>query len=322
MAFNIAELLFDEEFFATLPMTDSSLVKINEDPPWQTSSQSSRWFAAAKHRSPGLGTLSYLPLEIRCLIYREITRTYRDSWSAEYICGFLFLGLFDAFEVWGVGEVTWRGAASQVVSAIRASSKTIQCEFDELILSTTIVSWYQSCYSISTFADKRLSPLRASWIRRVSINIEADHRVKQLPRLLREYIPPNIRVVVIDFDHDHGQYNYRVQLGKLPRICAGLSCTSGLHPLKRYDRSKVRSCKHLHKLFALGQTIRNQLHVFESVVKIMKASRPEAEIQLAPTGCLRCPRLCAAILNNIQTDELPRFIQSLSLSLDTPAPDI
>ncbi|KAL9012579.1 MAG: hypothetical protein Q9173_002661 [Seirophora scorigena] len=123
---------------------------------------------------------------------------------------------------------------------------------------------------------------------------------EQWPRFLRQYAPPNLRVVVIDFAHDHGHDRSRTYLGRLPKICAEISYAAGLSSSKRCD---IPRCKHLCGLSAIANVFDKQLHGFVSVVKFLKASLPEARIQMAPTSCLRCPGLCAAILEGIRTDE-------------------
>lgn len=288
----------DEEPSPTFPLADSHLLKNEDENFLQAGLKPSQ---AANESSLGLGTLGRLPIELRHLIYQEITTTYRKFRFVENVCGFAFIELFKPFECCRLFETLSKLArAQQIVSALRASSKTIEFEYDEWFLSTTSIMLDQPCQLICNLLAKGLSPLQTSWIRRISITIDTYHTAEQWPSFLRQYAPPNLRAVVIDFAHDHGHNRARKYLDMLPKISAEIAYAAGLFSSNRCD---IPGCKHLGRSSAIANIFEIQLHGFESVVKFLKASQPEARIEMAPTNCRRCPGLCAAILEGIRTDE-------------------
>lgn len=291
-----AALFTNVEPSPTIPLADSHLLKNEDENFLQAGLKPSQ---AANRSILGLGTLGRLPIELRHLIYQEVTTTYRKFRVVENVRSFAFIELFKPFECCRLFETLSKLArVQQIVSALRASSKTIEFEYDEWFLSTTNIRLDQPCQRICNLLAKELSPLQTSWIRCISITIDAYHTAEQWPSFLRQYAPPNLRAVVIDFAHDHGHGRSRRYLHRLPKISAEIAYAAGLP-----NRCDIPGCKHLGRSSATANFLEIQLHGFESVVKFLKASRPEARIQMAPTSCRRCPGLCAAILEGIRTDE-------------------
>ena len=124
----------DPSFIATLPFDQNSIKRYIADPILQRTKKRWAWFARARQENPSLGTLCYLPPEVRGLIWQAVlscryTLSCDGLW--EYECG---LGpVFDLSAYYfGFGR---RIFVDSNIENLRLVSSSVKTEYDKTFLN-------------------------------------------------------------------------------------------------------------------------------------------------------------------------------------------
>ena len=126
--------LRDPRLIATLPFDQNGISRYVTDAILHQTRERWTWFAKAREMNSSLGTLCYLPLELRHLIWQAVLHC-RDTLSAdglwEYECG---LGpVFDPSSYYfGFGRRTFKHNG---IENLRLVSPSVQREYDETFLA-------------------------------------------------------------------------------------------------------------------------------------------------------------------------------------------
>ncbi|KAL8750360.1 MAG: hypothetical protein Q9184_006450 [Pyrenodesmia sp. 2 TL-2023] len=267
------------------------------------------WFAEAKNRNPGLGTLGYLPIEVRHLIYEEIIKAVEEDfekyWSFHRFYDMHDI-LFRPLNLRKKGPFGWE-PASQNIPALRAASGIIQSEIHQMYLSKTVIeSWFPRNNRIGG-----LSVQQTALVGRIAVDLCPRYNGAFWIKFLRQNPMPNLKTVALSLDHDHGRGSYLKRLSDLStfRYCDGEACKFGLD----MTNTDGRRCKHVQKLFILAKRLRQDLTVFEVIAKVLANNVPNASVQLAQHAppCSLCYEKCEAILDNTKTHEDKWLIPTL-----------
>lgn len=257
------------------------------------------WFAEAKNQNPGLGTLGYLPIEVRHLIYKEIIEAvvedFKGYWCFDRVSDMHDI-LFLPLNARKKGPLESR-RTGQDIHALRAASGIIQSEIHQMHLSQTVMK----LYSPFDHQFRSLSTQQTALISRMAMDLHPRYNGALWIRFLRQNPLPNLQTVALGLGHDHGQVSYLKRLSDLAtfQYCSGEQCKSG------FDKPNAdgRRCNHVNKLFRLAKRLRQDLTVYEVISKILTKNVPNAYIQQArrPEHCSMCYKHCGAILQHVKS---------------------
>ncbi|KAL8923887.1 MAG: hypothetical protein Q9208_004323 [Pyrenodesmia sp. 3 TL-2023] len=258
------------------------------------------WFDEAKDRTPGLGTLGYLPIEVRHMIYTLIIQAVEEDLRKHRWCFDPVSDMHDVF------FMPYNGArhkdpfeserTSHDIAALLAASGIIQSEIQKLHLSTVVMK----LYSPLDHPFRSLSIEQTALVGRIAIDLLPGNNDDLWIGFLRQNLLPNLKSIVLRLGHDHGQVPYLKRLSDLAtfQYCSGEPCKSGLAKTK----AGGMRCKHVQKLFMLAKRLRQDLTVYEVTARILARNVPNAAIQQAPRPehCSMCYKHCGAILQHAE----------------------
>ncbi|KAL9012580.1 MAG: hypothetical protein Q9173_002662 [Seirophora scorigena] len=241
-------------------------------PALQHSLANPEWFLEGRRRDPAFGTLSYLPVEIRCLIWQNLvrgtTRSKADLWPA------------------------WVRSSRR----LRMALPLVGLEIDHLYLTTTRLHFDSYVIAIA-FWRLKLPPWEISWIHHLSFTFGAgndDHWIEWF----RGGLPPNLETVTLNFDHDHGGRKYR----EYAMMVSGFCLASRVLLLRGKNLGEKRISRRTQKLNFLGRKVQRDLALLEVVTKIIARTAPRAAIMLGPTNqdCKACHQQCEEVLKEVE----------------------
>ena len=158
----------DFTFVVTLPFDQNLVKRYITDGVLNRTKRRWHWFVEAERLNPGLGTLQYLPAEVRRLIWKELFRC-RDTlssdgiWEYDRTCG----PIFDLSAYYfGFGR---RGLANYSgLGGLRLVSSTVKAESDEAFLFRTFR--FNQAENLNGFL-KQLTPTMAAQIFSIEIGL-------------------------------------------------------------------------------------------------------------------------------------------------------
>ncbi len=181
--------LRDSSFVATLPFDQNSIKRYITDAILQRTKKRWAWFARAREINPSLGTLCYLPPEIRELVWEAVLYC-RHTLSAdglwEYECG---LGpVFDLSAYYfGFGR---RIFVDSKIENLRLVSSSVRAEYNEAFLKRPFR--FNQSMNLLLFLD-RMPEQHLSLLKSVDIGICTVYNmkswmapIKRLPKGLRQ----------------------------------------------------------------------------------------------------------------------------------------
>lgn len=278
------------------------------------------WFAEGQCRNPALGTLSYLPVEIRWLIWQELAgrETWQklvapmSHWGRWWYSPYQYANVcFDVSLLSYRDHVrSYREHVESVIEdltpnvpvpVLRKGVPLAGLEFEERYLSTTTLEFRYLWEANDTFNDK-ITPWQIPWIRHLSFVLDSGND-GWLP-FFQRYLPPNLRTVTLDLNHDQHLRPYKEYQIAIGRQCGGQHCTVGRH--RSTKTILARSCKHYHKSRFLAKKIDRDVGLVEDVTSTLTRDNPLVAIQLGKknTECLLCHHRCRRILDQINQDWL------------------
>ncbi|KAI4180803.1 MAG: hypothetical protein LQ346_006912 [Caloplaca aetnensis] len=276
------------------------------------------WFDEAQKRHPGLGTLGYLPIEVRNLIYAEVIRAEVFRAVKEYFAkhNYTFDPEWDIrAEVFVPYQSRKEGPLDRRfrhdLPAFRAASRTVQSEMHRMYFSTTMMR-LDSRYGSPDPRLRILSTQQTDMIRRVAVNLDPGPIAAFWIAFLRPNPLPNLQTVVLHRNHQHGQRSYLKRLNDHAtfRYCSGEHCNVG-RGTTNTDGSR---CKHVQRLLKLAtERLRRGLVTYELIAKIPTKNAPNVSIQPRPRpeDCSACYEKCEAILQHVKTHEDGRIVPTL-----------
>lgn len=226
------------------------------------------WFTQAQKLYPSLGTLSYLPVEVRLLIWRKLVEG--RSWQQ--------LVHPDMFHmVSGVWEKCFP------VHRLREAIPLAGLEFDQMHLSTVPLH-FGSAKAASEFWDHKITPWQLPWIRNLSFTLESDSTQSWLHYFHRA-LPPNLKTVTLDFQH--------------ATLCLTGNCSSSPRP--GTTTRQVLGRKH-HRVTQSAKRLERDLALFEVIAKVVAREAPQAVILLGQQDikCQSFIAMCKGILTEIE----------------------
>lgn len=158
------------------------------------------WFTEGQRRNPALGTLSYLPVEIRWLIWRELAggKTWQELVAPTTYCCEMWYCMRENTREWffddsGVSyqdrQQLYRDHApsfcERARSMVRNLTPTVPIpvlrkavplaglEFDEMYLSTTTFE-FDRRWGVNDLLNYRITPWQLPWIRHLSFVLNSQ----------------------------------------------------------------------------------------------------------------------------------------------------
>ncbi|KAI4266120.1 MAG: hypothetical protein L6R35_006983 [Caloplaca aegaea] len=271
-------------FYLTLPFDPiyidyGRIVK----PTIQRSLANPEWFLEGRRRDPAFGTLSYLPVEIRCLIWKNLVQ-----WTTRPTAGLP--------PMWMISP--YAASEEQVCRRLREALPIVALEIDHVYLATTNLR-FDSYKDVSTFWSQSLAPWQIPWIRHLSLNLGVGRDHDWIQWFWTD-LPPNLKTITLDFNHDHGIRERSEYSAAMKSFCPNTKCT--LRP--RDEKGEEQLCKHMHKFNFLDRKLDRDLALLEVVTKIIARSIPTAAVMLGPTDrdwkCGFCHRWCKTILEDLE----------------------
>ncbi|KAI4183569.1 MAG: hypothetical protein LQ348_004662 [Seirophora lacunosa] len=231
------------------------------------------WFIEGTRRDPAFGTLSYLPVEIRCLIWQNL-----------------------------VGETMRLKAGLWPISSrsLRTALPLVGLEIDHLYFTTTKLH-FDSYVVASAFWRLNLPPWKIPWVHHLSFTFGAGHDAHWI-EWFRGGLPPNLETVTLDFDHDHGDRKYR----EYAKAMSGFFLAFGVQLLRGNNSGEKVISRRTQKLNFLGRKLQRDLALLEVVTKIIARTAPRAAIMLGPSNqnCKACHQQCKEILKEVENESL------------------
>ncbi|KAI4226817.1 MAG: hypothetical protein L6R36_002906 [Xanthoria steineri] len=289
------------------------------------------WFTEGQRRNPALGTLSYLPVEIRWLIWQQLaggatwqelvgpTISCCDPWYCRHQNARDWF--FDNSRVVGVsyrdrkqfgmdhGPSFAKHVRSMVrdltprvpVPVLRKGVPLAGLEFDEMYLATTTleVDHHRKVNDLLTY---HITPWQLPWIRHLSfvLNSQDDG---WLP-FFRRQLPPNLRTVMLDLKHDQHLQPYNQYQEVVDHECEGRYCTVGKH--RATKTILANACKHIHQSRFWAKKLERDIGLFKDVALTLTRDNPLDNpltlIQLGKEnfGCRLCHGRCRRILDKVK----------------------
>ncbi|KAI4272981.1 MAG: hypothetical protein LQ337_004940 [Flavoplaca oasis] len=283
------------------------------------------WFVEGRRRNPALGTLSYLPIEIRCLIWKEIAG--RHSWqdlvrnwpwsdwrfASHYYDTDLFIDS-PPFIGHAGSRHLWLGNIRDTVKDIhedlpmpylRMALPLVGLEFDEMFLSTTTLE-FCAWTSVMSTLNRYITPWQLPWLRHLSILLDSDAFGQVIFR--ENDLPPNLTKLTLDLAHENHLELYKKYQSVVRTKCRGESCRVG-----RYSGSTKpgasRSCKHINKSNFLANKLERDIELLETTTMVVVRNKPSVTIQLGNKNvqCRLCHSRCREILDSIKSDNGARI---------------
>lgn len=241
-------------------------------PALQRSLANPEWFIEGTRRDPAFGTLSYLPVEIRCLIWQNLVGGTMRSKAG----------------LWPV----WVRFSRR----LRTALPLVGLEIDHLYLTTTKLH-FDSYVFASAFWRLDLPPWEIPWIRHLSFTFGAGHDDHWI-EWFRGGLPPNLETVTLDFDHDHGDRKYR----EYAMAMSGFFLAFGVQLLGGKNSGEKLISRRTQKLNFLCRKVQRDLALLEVVTKIIARTAPRAVMMLGPSNqyCKACHQQCKEILKEVE----------------------
>ena len=159
----------DSTFVMTLPFDQNLVKRYITDAVLSRTKRRWEWFANAQRLNPGLGTLRYLPAEVRRMIWKDLFQC-RDTlssdglWEYDCTCG----PIFDLSAYYfGFGR---RGLANyNGLKGLRFVSSNVKAESDDVFLTYRTFRFNQA-QNLDSFL-KQLTPVLSDRIRSIEIGI-------------------------------------------------------------------------------------------------------------------------------------------------------
>ncbi|KAI4180804.1 MAG: hypothetical protein LQ346_006913 [Caloplaca aetnensis] len=247
-----------------------------------------QWFHDGQRRNPALGTLSYLPVEVRWLIWMQLSpRVITKPESAFYL--------------WWPSSMTDGGGpvsdGEEHIPTLHKALPLVALEIDQLYLTKTTLHLNANLRFSSLWCHK-LAPWQLPWLRHLSIILETEDgqpRRGQGERWIEIFDTrqfPNLSTLVVDVEHLHGEILDSYYLDFEMDICGGILCKNGRKPTMTYkDHRKYYS-----------NILRRELAVLEVVTKVAMRRTPGVKIQLGKMNvlCEICHDKCKAILDELE----------------------
>ncbi|KAL8896928.1 MAG: hypothetical protein Q9207_007476 [Kuettlingeria erythrocarpa] len=271
-----------------------------------------RWFNGAKKRHPGLGTLGYLPIEVRHLIYTEVIRAVEEDYAKSEGCLDhkldIHAELFMPFQTREKRPFDTR--TSHDIAVFRAVSRTVQSELHRMYLSTMVMTF---C-SPHDLRIRNFSTQQTDLVRKIVVDLDPRRSGSSWITFLRRNSLPNLQTVVLRLDHQRGLRSYLRRLSDhaVRQYCDGKHCKFGLDT----TRKDGRRCTHVQKLLRLAERLLHDLAVYEVIAKLLAKNVPNASIQQGPRpeDCSLCYEKCEAILQHARTHEDGWLVPTLEIS--------
>ncbi|KAL8994367.1 MAG: hypothetical protein Q9188_007086 [Gyalolechia gomerana] len=263
----------------------------------------SHWFTAGQRQNPGLGTLSYLPVEIR-------NRIWMYTLNHNAFCYFnsdIWLHQARGCLYEDYWLPSWK--RDYDVRALRAASQKIRLEFDQTFFRATPME-FESIFS-ATRLMRQIDTWQFQWIRQISFKLVGKDGGPSWTTFFRNHLPPNLQKVCLDLHHEHGQTSLRWYKSVFDGNCGGARCKTSLKPTKTGEK---RSCSHLQKLNYLSKRLERDLSMFESVTRTLARNVPQATVQLVKTNadCSLCHESCRALLKDAEELRAEQLLLALN----------
>ncbi|KAL8919863.1 MAG: hypothetical protein Q9208_006596 [Pyrenodesmia sp. 3 TL-2023] len=246
------------------------------------------WFTEGQRRNPALGTLSYLPVEVRWLIWRELAAG--ETWQ-------LLIDPMDRL----FRQFFWRSSLDDLPSCVtlvravlddihshvpvpvlRKAIPLVGLEFDEMYLSTTTLHFRQ-VWEANRCLGEQIAPWQLPWIRHLSFLLDSqdDNWLKFFERDL----PPRLRTITLDLAHAQHMRPYERYKQTIKDHCGGEACSG-------------RRRKHHTNLGFLAKKTVRDVDLLEIVVAILMRNYPVVTIRLGVGNdeCPLCRDRCRKIL--------------------------
>lgn len=239
-----------------------------------------QWFATGQLRNPGLGTLSYLPVELRDLIWIKLDIGGEFRWLRNFIGPFQSPYELRHFNL----------------SAVRRVSHPVKVEFDRAIFATTPIIFFSPTHAMSLL--RCIDKWQFSCIRHVSFLLDGSDSVSKWDALFQRSLPPNLQTICLDLYHGHGQSSHDQYKEIFDRVC-GTRCKKSLG---KTTTGEKRMCSHIHKLNYLSKKLKRDLSVFEYITRMLTRTAPQATIKLAKEiiDCRLCHESCKELLKDVR----------------------
>ncbi|KAL8904267.1 MAG: hypothetical protein Q9207_003394 [Kuettlingeria erythrocarpa] len=253
------------------------------------------WFTQGQRRNPALGTLSYLPVEIRWLIWREFTRglTWQHLLDRFYIKSFQ-----DSFRrLASVDESSFLKHVRAIledapkylpVPVLRRGMPLVGLELDEMYLTTTAVK-LDGVGGAYQLVKRSIAPWQLSWLRHLSFVL--DSRDDNWLQFFERDLFPNLTKITLDLAHYRHLTPYEQYKKTTERQCAGDAC---LAPRRKH---------HTNLRFWAKKTARD-VDLLEIVTALLGRKYPSVTIQLAEENveCRLCHEKCLSVMEWAKLD--------------------
>ncbi|KAL8757194.1 MAG: hypothetical protein Q9184_004280 [Pyrenodesmia sp. 2 TL-2023] len=255
------------------------------------------WFAEGRRRNPALGTLGYLPVEIRWLIWREVAggRTWQQlvasvNWDPPslnrlpYEEYFLWLDRL---------TVMFRDFPKNVpLPVLRKGIPLAGLEFDEMYLSTTALI-LPRVSGANRVLDKNVAPWQLTWIRHLSFILDSGG--DDWLQFFERDLPPNLTKVTLDLNHRQHLQPYNQYKNTIICDCEGEACPG-------------RRRKHHTNLSFLAKKTARDVDLLEIVVAKLMRVKPAVVIRLSEGNgeCPLCHNDCQRTLEETRLNKLGR----------------
>ncbi|KAI4234386.1 MAG: hypothetical protein LQ349_003837 [Xanthoria aureola] len=286
------------------------------------------WFTEGQRRNPALGTLSYLPVEIRRLIWQQLaggatwqelvgpTTSCCDPWycmhqnTQEWFFDVSGVSYRDRQQFCIHHEPSFREHARSVVRdltpsvpvpVLRKGVPLAGLEFDEMYLSTTTLE-FNHRRRVNDLLNYQITPWQLPWIRHLSfvLNSEDDGWLS----FFRRQLPPNLRTVMLDLNHNQHLQPYNHYQQVVEWECEGRYCTVGKH--RATKTILANACKHIHHSRFLAKKLERDIGLFKDVALTLTRDNPLENpltaIKLGKEnfGCRLCHGRCRTILEKVK----------------------
>lgn len=286
------------------------------------------WFTEGQRRNPALGTLSYLPVEIRWLIWQQLAgeATWQELVGPTTSCCDPWYCMHENTREWFFNRagVSYRDCqqlylyhapliceyARSVVRDIiptvslpvlRKGVPFVGLEFDEMYLSTATLE-FDHRRRVNDLLNYQITPWQLPWIRHLSfvLNSQDDG---WLP-FFRRQLPPNLRTVTLDLKHNQHLQPYNQYQQVVERECGGRYCTVGKH--RATKTILANACKHIHQSRFWAKKLKRHIGLFRDVALTLTRDNPLDNpltlIQLDKEnfGCRQCHDGCRTILDKVK----------------------
>ncbi len=159
----------DSSFVLTLPFDQDIVSRYITDRILCRTQSRWEWFAEAERLNPGLGTLIYLPTEVRRIVWKLLfecrdTLSCDGLWEYDYTCGPIFD--LNAY-YFGFGRRGLPGFAG--LRGVRLVSSAVKGESDEVFLASRTFRFNQA-ENLAGFIDQ-LTPATAKRLRSLDLGI-------------------------------------------------------------------------------------------------------------------------------------------------------